>query len=118
MKIEAAVCRLSLLFLTSATIHTHAADLYVSIQGNDLNLGTLAQPLRTITHAYSLAAPGVTIVVAPGTYTDYQSGWGLRLGKSGMASQPITLRSQVRGGAVIDGQNLSDRNQGIYLDGN
>jgi len=77
----------------------------------------LAQPLRTITHAYSLATPGVTIVVAPGTYTDYQTGWGLHLSKSGTASQPISLRSQVRGGAVIDGQNIADRNEALYLDG-
>ena len=53
----------------------------------------------------------------PGVYTDYSSGWGLHLGANGTASSPIVLRSQVRGGAVIDGQNLSDRNKGIYLDG-
>ncbi|MDB6018452.1 MAG: hypothetical protein JWR19_2941 [Pedosphaera sp.] len=91
--------------------------MYVSTQGSDSNSGTSAQPFRTITHAYSLAGPGTTILVAPGVYTDHTSGWGLHLGASGTASSPIVLRSQVRGGAVIDGQNASDRNEGIYLDG-
>ena len=117
MKIEAPVCRLLLLFLTSAVVRTQGADLYVSTQGDNLNLGTLAQPLRTITRAYSLAVPGVTIIVMPGVYTDYSSGWGLHLGASGTVSSPIVLRSQVRGGAVIDGQNVSNRNEAIYLDG-
>jgi len=66
--------------------------------------------------AYSLAVPGVTIIVMPGVYRTIQ-----RLGASpqpsGTASSPIVLRSQIRGGAVIDGQNASDRNEGIYLDG-
>src|SRR2546428_705283 len=61
MKTEVAVCRLLFLFLTSAVVRTQGADLYVSTLGDNLNLGTLAQPLQTITRAYSLAVPGVTI---------------------------------------------------------
>jgi hypothetical protein len=96
---------------------TQAANLYVSTQGSDSGPGTSDQPFRTITHAYSLAGPGVTILVASGVYTDYQTGWGIHLGASGTASSPIILRSQVQGGAVIDGQNASDRNVGFYIDG-
>src|SRR5205823_5846069 len=70
-----------------------------------------------ITHAYGRASAGTTIYVASGTYTDYTSGWGIHLGSSGSSSSPITLKSQVRGGAIIDGQNASDRNQGFYIDG-
>ena len=117
MRIEVVVCRFALLFLTVALVPAQAADLYVATQGSDSNPGTSAQPFRTITRAYSLAGPGTTIIVMPGVYTDYSSGWGLHFGKSGTASSPITLRSQVRGGAVIDGQNASDRNVGISLDG-
>jgi hypothetical protein len=95
-----------------------AAELYVSTQGSDSNPGTAAQPLRTITRAYSLAAAGVTIYVLPGVYSDYTSGWGIHLGASGTAANPIVLKSQVRGKAIIDGQNASDRNQGFYIDGN
>src|SRR5215467_14524824 len=71
-----------------------SATLYVSTQGSDSSSGTAAQPFRTITHAYSVAGPGTTILVAPGTYTDYTSGWGIHLGSSGTASSPIILRSQ------------------------
>ena len=94
-----------------------AGTLYVSTSGSDSNPGTSAQPFRTITHAYSKAGAGTTILVAPGVYTDYTSGWGLHLGASGTSSSPIVLQSQVRGGAVIDGQNASDRNEAIYIDG-
>ncbi len=106
---------LTLAFLWSPSLV--ATEYYVSTQGSDSNSGTAAQPFRTITHAYSLAGPGTTILVLPGVYTDYQSGWGLHLGSSGTASSPIVLESQVRGGAIIDGQNASDRNVAIYLDG-
>ena len=108
-----------MLFVTASLFSAQAATtLYVSTSGSDANPGTASAPFRTITYAYSKAGPGTTILVAPGTYTDYQSGWGLHLGSSGTASSPIVLQSQTRGGAVIDGQNAADRNQGIYLDGN
>ena len=98
-------------------VTAQAGEYYVSTQGNDSSPGTSAQPFRTITRAYNQAVPGSTIIVLPGVYTDYTSNWGLRLGRSGTGSSPITLKSQVRGGAVIDGQNAGDRNVGIYVDG-
>lgn len=111
------VIRLLVLLLAWGAVRAEAVDLYVSTQGLDVNAGTLLQPVRTIGRAYSLAGPGTTINVAPGVYDDYTSGWGLRLGKSGTASSPIILKSQTRGGAIIDGQNAADRHVAIYLDG-
>ncbi len=96
----------------------HATDFYVSTQGSDSNPGTSAQPFRTITRAYTHAAPGVTIHVLAGTYYDYTSGWGIHLGANGTASSPIVLKSEVAGGAIIDGQNATNRNVGFYIDGN
>jgi hypothetical protein len=104
--------------LVLATASAQATNYYVSTSGSDSNPGTSAQPFRTITYAYSHAAAGVTIHVAPGVYYDYTSGWGIHLGSSGSASSPIVLISDVPGGAIIDGQNASDRNQGFYIDGN
>jgi hypothetical protein len=104
--------------LLAATATVQAADYYVSTSGSDSNPGTAAAPFRTITRAYSAASAGTTIHVAPGTYTDYTSGWGIHLNKSGTASAPIVLESTVAGGAIIDGGNASDRNQGFYIDGN
>src|SRR5690348_10475358 len=112
MRIEVVVRRLALLTLSLAMARAEGAILYVSTQGSDSNSGSSTQPFQTITHAYSLAAPGDTILVGPGVYTDYTSGWGIHLGASGTGSSPIRLRSQVRGGAIIDGLNASDRNVG------
>jgi Bacterial Ig domain/Right handed beta helix region len=110
--------RLGMLIGLFVVAHAHGATLYVSTSGSDSYPGTSSQPVRTIVHAYSLATAGTTIIVKAGTYTDYNSGWGLHLGKSGSASSPITLKSEVPGGAVIDGQNASDRNVAVYIDGN
>jgi len=103
--------------LVLAISRAHAGDYFVSTSGSDSNPGTSAQPFRTITYAYTFAAAGVTIHVAPGVYQDYTRGWGIHLGRSGAASHPIVLRSEVRGGAIIDGQNAADRNEGFYIDG-
>ena len=107
----------SFLLLLLVIGQTQGVDLFVSPQGLDVNLGTVTQPLRTINRAYGLAVPGTTIIIKPGVYNDYTSGWGLRLGRSGTAAAPIILRSEVKGGAVIDGQNAADRNVAVYLDG-
>ena len=106
-----------ILGLVLAFARAQAADLYVSTSGSDSSSGSSSQPFRTITYAYSKASAGTTIHVLPGVYSDYTSGWGIHLGKSGSASSPIVLHSETRGGAIIDGQNASDRNQGFYIDG-
>ncbi|PWU14791.1 MAG: hypothetical protein C5B50_16515 [Verrucomicrobia bacterium] len=117
MRIEVSFHKLLFLSLTLAGISSQGATYYVSTAGSDSNPGTSAQPFRTITHAYSLAGAGATILVAPGVYTDYTSGWGIHLGASGTASSPIVLRSQTKGAAIIDRQNLSDGESGFYIDG-
>jgi len=83
---------------------------------HDSNPGTTAQPFRTITRAYGLAAPGVTIHVLPGVLPTIPRAGGCT---SAPAGPPPVHRApiEVIGGAVIDGQNASDRNEGIYLDG-
>lgn len=108
-----------LLILFAALTASGATDYYVSTDGDDdLNNGLSTNaPFATITHAYGEASAGSTIYVLPGTYTDYTSTWGLHLGSSGTAGNPITLKSTVLLGATIDGENASDRNQGIFLDG-
>src|SRR5262245_52357997 len=118
MRIEALSRRLSILILSSvALVGVRANTLYVSTHGSDSYPGTATQPLRTISRAYSLASAGTTILVLPGVYTDYRTGWGIHLGDSGTAAKPIILRSQTPGAAVIDGLNASDRNVGFYIDG-
>src|SRR5712671_3222745 len=118
MRIDVGFGRLCLLITLLGLSHATSATFYVSTGGSDSNPGTAAQPFRTITRAYGAAGAGTTILVGPGTYTDYSSGWGIHLGASGTASSPIVLRSQTPGAAVIDGQNASDRNVGFFIDGN
>jgi hypothetical protein len=108
------LCWLASLFLHAPI---YGGTYYVSTNGSDSNPGTAAQPFQTITRAYAAAAPGVEILVMPGVYTDYTGGWGIHLGASGTLSSPIVLRSQLPEGAIIDGQNLSDRNAGLSIDG-
>jgi len=111
------VAAFSGLFLAVLLAPLYAADLYVGMDGSDLNAGTPTEPFATIPYAYSLAVAGDTIIVMPGVYTNYTARWGLRIRASGTASNPIVLRSQIKGQAVIDGQNVSNRNEAIYLDG-
>jgi hypothetical protein len=106
-----------LVYITSANSQAIAADYYVSPAGSDSNSGAQSAPFRTITLAYSRAAAGDSIWVQPGTYTDFQSGWGLHLNKSGTASASITLKSVQRGMAIIDAANQSDRVYAFYVDG-
>ena len=117
MNIKKSSSRLGLAVLILSLAQAQATTYYVSTSGSDSNSGSSAAPFRTITYAYSLATAGTTIIVEPGTYTDYQSGWGLHLNKSGTASSPIVLKSQVQDQAIIDGQFASDRNKCVYLDG-
>jgi hypothetical protein len=112
-KIAISLCRLGMLIGLFVAVHAYGATLYVSTSGNDSYPGTSSQPVRTIVQAYNLATAGTTIIVKAGTYTDYNSGWGIHLGKSGSSSSPITLKSEVPGGAVIDGLNASDRNVAV-----
>ena len=52
----------------STPVPPPALDYYVSIQGDDNNPGTQAEPFRTISKALADARPGLKINVAPGTY--------------------------------------------------
>ncbi|MCW5555172.1 MAG: carbohydrate-binding protein [Verrucomicrobiae bacterium] len=49
---------------------TFAAELHVSVGGNDANRGTKSAPLRTIQRAADLAQPGDTITVHEGVYRE------------------------------------------------
>jgi hypothetical protein len=75
---------------------------YVSPLGNDANDGlSSATSWRTISHAVDAAsnsgvAPGDTVLVLPGTYTEQV--W---FSKSGTAQQYITLKSSTSRGALV-----------------
>ena len=91
---------------------------YVSNSGNNANAGSSAQPFKTITYAYSKVSAGDVIIVKPGVYTDYTPYAGLNFNKNGTATNPITIKSEYKWQAVIDGGNVSDHIECITLSGN
>jgi hypothetical protein len=56
--------------MLSAATPLRAAQLHVSLQGDDAHPGTVAAPLRTIQRAAELAQPGDTITVHEGVYRE------------------------------------------------
>jgi len=94
-----------------------ATTYYVATNGSDSNTGTSTSPFLTISYAYTLAGPGDSIIVKPGTYTDYTPWVGLDLINSGTPGNPIVLKSQIKWQAIIDGGNISDHISGIRIHG-
>ncbi len=92
---------LALLLLLALASPLCAADYFVATNGNDNNNGlTAARPFRNVARAALLAtAPGDTVTVAAGTYTETVS-----LLRSGSPTAPITFTSPTRGAAKIVGQ--------------
>lgn len=94
-------------------------EFYVAPDGHDSNPGTAAgSSFKTIGRAYAEAEPGDTILVMPGTYTDYESNWALHFYKSGTAQSPITIKSVERGKAVLAASNAPDRLNVLAIVGN
>jgi hypothetical protein len=62
-------------------------------------------PFKTIQHAADLVKPGDTVVVQDGVYSGDSRNL-VTLNRSGTAEAPITLRSENRWGAVLDGTNV------------
>ncbi len=72
---------------------------YVSTSGSDNNSGSsTGSALRTIAKAASLAGPGDTVVILPGTYRE-----SVTVKNNGTATAPITFKAQTPGTVYIDG---------------
>jgi parallel beta-helix repeat protein len=87
--------------------------LYVASTGSDSNPGTEAKPFKTINRAASLAEPGTTVHVAPGTYNG-----NVTTSVSGTASARIRYLSDTKWGAKIvgTGTEFMWTNRGNYTD--
>jgi hypothetical protein len=100
---------------TITVANPHGRVLYVATTGSDSNNGlSAATPFATFSHGYAMLVAGDLLLVAPGTYTDYNDLDGLNITSSGTSGAPIVVRSRVRGGATLDAQNSSSRNQVLY----
>lgn len=72
--------------IASVLAHSSGTVRYVSVNGSDANSGTRRRPWRTIQKAIDSLAPGDTLLVHAGTYTQ-----GLTISKNGTPSAPITI---------------------------
>lgn len=86
-------------FLTGIS---QSADYYVSISGNDASAGSDSDPWLTIGHASATATAGDTVIVRAGVYQER-----VVFPNSGAAGEMIVFRSEVKGGAVIDGSSIT-----------
>ncbi len=73
--------------------------LHVATTGNDANPGSADKPWRTIGHAAASVAPGDTVLVHGGTYTET-----VRMRVTGDHSRPILFRAAPGEKAVLDGK--------------
>jgi len=81
------------------TASVQAEDLYVAMDGNDANPGTLEQPLATLQAAAGKLRPGNTCFVRGGTYSQPLEINGL----NGTVDDPIIFRAYGDEGVVLDG---------------
>jgi Right handed beta helix region len=89
-------------------------SLYVSADGDDRNSGTRNAPFRTMRKAASIAIRGMTIYVAPGTYSG-----SFRSTANGTPRYRIAYVSETKWGARLVGNSGEDavwRNDGDYVD--
>lgn len=93
---------------------------YVSTAGSDSNIGTLASPWLTPSHASSVAVAGDTVLFLDGTYTLPAGGSGNGdwfITSSGTSGNPITFRSATKWGAKLVGTDSSGSTSVIGLSG-
>lgn len=89
--------------LIAISASANAANLYVSLSGNNANAGTLAAPFRTLTWAGVKAQPGDVIYVRGGVYNE-----NVNIIAKGTATAPILFTSYPGEKAIYDGTGLSN----------
>jgi len=97
---------------SAQTTTTSIYHLYVSPTGSDSNTGSSASPYRTISKAASVAKPGTTVHVAPGTYSG-----NVATKTSGTSTNPIIFLSNTTWGAKVVGSGTEAMwtNNGNYV---
>ena len=90
-----------------------AVTYYVSPTGLDSNTGLANAPFNTIQKAVNSVSPGDTIIVRNGNYTTTNPRL-VDINVGGTASNWITIKSENKWGAVLDGQN-NTTNGGLLL---
>ncbi len=77
-----------LIFNLSSVAHSADTTYYVAPDGDDSNVGSLAQPWRTIQKAADTVSPGDTVLIQPGIYRE-----NIIITRSGTEQAPIIFRA-------------------------
>jgi len=86
---------------TTAASDPAPRSYYVAPEGSDTNSGLdLNAAWKTVSHAASVAAPGDTVLIAPGTYVEK-----VRVRNTGEEGRPITFKSLPGGRVIFDGEH-------------
>jgi len=95
-----------------------ARNYYIATTGSDSNPGTSEQPFKTINKGAEIAQAGDVVIIRSGTYKPTIK---ITPANSGTESSPITYISEIKDGAVIDGQlsvpSTSTRDGLFHLEG-
>lgn len=94
-----------LIFISFRT-EASASTYYVATSGNDENSGNSAEPFKTIQKGIDLAKAGDTVVVKDGVYSTSDE-YFLWIKNSGTSTNPITIKSENKNGAILDGLGKS-----------
>jgi hypothetical protein len=78
------------------------SDIYIDVNGNDSNKGSLGAPLKTIQKGLELVTPGFTVFVRGGTYNEK-----LNFPRSGRKDKVITLKPYQAEKAIVSGEGFS-----------
>jgi len=106
---------LSLTIVSAVTSGSNSGNtFYVATTGNNSNPCSEASPCATPDHAFSIASPGDTVQVAPGTY-DYGNS-AAQFMKSGTAGNYITVTCAARGACKIQ-NSVTGNSTVVYLGG-
>ena len=99
-----AVAAVILLLVANAA---QAATYYVAVTGSNANPCTSAAPCATLQRAADIVNPGDTVIVRDGVYTTTSDRF-VDMNRAGTSNGWITFRSENKGGAKLDGRNLTD----------
>jgi hypothetical protein len=87
---------------------------YISPTGSDANAGTAGAPFTTFSKAWSVLKPGNTLIVKNGSYNQNIIP---PQGFAGTASNPITIKAESDGGALVNGSAQLVTNSYLVFEG-
>ena len=107
MKVLISLFTVAFLMVISAFVvqwvHASASTYYLAPTGSDSNDCTIASPCLSFNHAYQIASPGDSVVVAAGTYSDQNL---VEDSSKSSAQQPITFRPETNADVTVGNINF------------